>query len=136
MARVVQLGHVGIYVRNLETMVAFYRDFLGMQITKQNWERGMVFLSTDPVASDHEIALMVSSLADLRDFHQRILAEGYQIERVVNHGSAIGCYFLDPEGNTTEVFWRSHRDCWVPTGDPVDLSQSDEEILAQVDRAA
>jgi catechol 2,3-dioxygenase-like lactoylglutathione lyase family enzyme len=36
MARVVQLGHVGIYVRDLEKMVAFYRDFLGMQITKQN----------------------------------------------------------------------------------------------------
>jgi catechol 2,3-dioxygenase-like lactoylglutathione lyase family enzyme len=36
MARVVQLGHVGIYVRDLERMVAFYRDFLGMQITKQS----------------------------------------------------------------------------------------------------
>ena len=58
MARVAGLGHVGIYVRDLERMVAFYRDFLGMQITKQNWDRGMVFLSSDPVASDHEIALM------------------------------------------------------------------------------
>ena len=154
MARVVQLGHVGIYVRDLERMVAFYRDFLGMQVTKHNWDRGMVFLSSDPAASDHEIALMrgrpendnphlinqislrVTSLDDLRSFHQRIVADGYQIERVVNHGSAIGCYFLDPEGNTTEVFWRSHRDCWVPTGDPVDLSQPDEVILAQVDQAA
>jgi catechol 2,3-dioxygenase-like lactoylglutathione lyase family enzyme len=121
MARVVQLGHVGIYVRDLEKMVAFYRDFLGMQITKQNWERGMVFLSADPVASDHEIALMrgrpehddphlinqismrVETLDDLRDFHGRVVSGGYQIERVVNHGSAIGCYFKDPEGNTTEV---------------------------------
>jgi catechol-2,3-dioxygenase len=154
MARVVQLGHVGIYVRDLEKMVAFYRDFLGMQITKQNWERGMVFLSADPVASDHEIALMrgrpehddphlinqismrVETLDDLRDFHGRVVSGGYQIERVVNHGSAIGCYFKDPEGNTTEVFWRSPRDCWVPTGDPIDLSQSDAEIMAQVNAAA
>ena len=30
MARVVGLGHVGIYVRDLERMVAFYRDVLGM----------------------------------------------------------------------------------------------------------
>ena len=44
--------------------------------------------------------------------------------------------FKDPEGNTTEVFWRSPRDCWVPTGDPVDLSQSDDVILAQVNAAA
>ena len=37
MPRVTGLGHVGIYVRDLERMVAFYRDVLGMQITKQNW---------------------------------------------------------------------------------------------------
>src|SRR5215831_15503391 len=58
MARVTGLGHVGIYVRDLERMVAFYRDVLGMRITKQNWSFGAVFLSADPEAVDHEIALM------------------------------------------------------------------------------
>jgi catechol-2,3-dioxygenase len=154
MARVVQLGHVGIYVRDLEKMVAFYRDFLGMQITKHNWDRGMVFLSSDPAASDDEIALMrgrpeiddphlinqismrVDTLDDLRAFHKRVVADGFPLERVVNHGSAIGCYFKDPEGNTTEVFWRSPRDCWVPTGDPIDLSEPDDVIMAQINAAA
>jgi len=152
MARVVGLGHVGIYVRDLDRMVAFYRDFLGMQVTKQNRARGMAFLSSDPAASDHEIALMsgrpendnphlinqismrVESLDDLRTFHQRILAEGLKLERVVNHGSAIGCYFQDPEGNTTEVFWRSPYNCWEPTGELVNLADSDEALLAHVDR--
>lgn len=152
MARVVGLGHLGIYVRDLERMVAFYRDFMGMQVTKQNWQRGMVFLSSDPARSDHEIALMrgraenddphlvnqislrVESLDDVRDFHRRLTAEGYQIDRVVNHGSAIGCYFFDPEGNRTEVFWVTGRPVWVPTSEPVDLSQPDEAILAAVDR--
>ena len=36
MARVIGLGHVGIYVRDLERMAAFYRDVLGMTVTKQN----------------------------------------------------------------------------------------------------
>lgn len=58
MARVIGLGHVGIYVRNLERMVAFYRDFMGMLITKQNWHLGIVFLSANPQAVDHEIALL------------------------------------------------------------------------------
>ena len=40
MARVLGLGHVGIYVRDLERMVEFYRDVMGMQITKQNWRIG------------------------------------------------------------------------------------------------
>ena len=151
MPRVTGLGHIGIHVRDLERMVAFYRDLLGMQVTKQNPTRGMVFLSSDPAASDHEIALMrgrpedenpklidqislrVETLDDLRDFHRRVQAEGFKIDRVVNHGSGLGCYFFDPEGNRTEVFWRTGRDCWQPTGEPLDLSQSDEVIEAEID---
>jgi catechol 2,3-dioxygenase-like lactoylglutathione lyase family enzyme len=152
MARVTGLGHVGIYVRDLERMVAFYRDVMGMQITKQNWRAGAVFLSADPETVDHEIALMrgrpsaadphliqqismrVATLDDLRTFHRRLVAEGYRIEAVVNHASAIGCYFFDPEDNRTEVFWVTGRACWVPTANPIDIEQSDEVVLAEVDR--
>jgi catechol-2,3-dioxygenase len=152
MARVTGLGHIGIYVRDLDRMVAFYRDVMGMQITKQNWRAGVVFLSADPESVDHEIALMrgrpdasdphliqqismrVSTLDDLRAFHRRLRAEGYQIERVVNHASAIGCYFFDPEGNRTEVFWVTGRPCWVPVANPIDVERPDEAVLADVDR--
>ena len=152
MARVMGLGHVGIYVRDLERMVAFYRDVMGMRVTKQNWRAGAVFLSADPEAVDHEIALMrgrpdaadphllnqismrVESLADLRAFRRRLTAEGYRIEGVVNHASAIGCYFFDPEGNRTEVFWVTGRPCWVPTANPIDIERPDEAVLADVDR--
>ena len=152
MARVTGLGHVGIYVRDLERMVAFYRDVMGMRVTKQNWRAGAVFLSADPEAVDHEIALMrgrpsaedphliqqismrVETLDDLRAFHRRLMADGYRIERVVNHASAIGCYFFDPEGNRTEVFWVTGRPCWVPTANPIDIHQPDATVLAEVDR--
>src|SRR5690348_3050192 len=95
MARVSGLGHVGIYVRDLERMVAFYRDLMGMRVTKQNWRAGIVFLSSEPERVDHEIALMrgrpspedphliqqismrVATLDDLREFHRRLRAEGY-----------------------------------------------------------
>src|SRR5213083_1264730 len=130
MPRVTGLGHVGIYVRDLERMVAFYRDVMGMRITKQNWRVGIVFLSADPDAVDHEIALMrgrpdatdphliqqismrVASLDDLRAFHRRLVAEGYR----------------------TEVFWVTGRPCWVPTVSPIDIHQSDDAVLAEVDR--
>lgn len=152
MARVVGLGHVGIYVRDLERMVAFYRDVMGLRITKQDWRWGIVLMSSDPAVNDHEIALSrgrpegdgpklveqismrVETLDDLRAFHRRLVAEGYRIDRVVNHGSAIGCYFFDPEGNRTEVFWRTGRACWVPTAEPIDPEAPDAEILAAVDR--
>ena len=152
MARVLGLGHVGIYVRDLESMVAFYRDVLGMRVTKQNWRVGVVFLSADPEGVDHEIALMrgrpdaadphlinqislrVGTLDDLRAFHRRLVAEGYRIDVVANHASAIGCYFFDPEGNRTEVFWVTGRPCWVPTASPIDIHRPDAEVLADVDR--
>jgi catechol 2,3-dioxygenase-like lactoylglutathione lyase family enzyme len=151
MPRVTGLGHVGIYVRDLEAMVAFYRDVMGMQVTKQNWRLGIVFLSADPETVDHEIALMrgrpsaedphliqqismrAASLDDLRAFHRRLRADGYRIERVVNHASAIGCYFLDPEGNRTEVFWLTGRASWVPVANPIDIERPDEQVLADVD---
>ena len=112
---------------------------------------GIVFLSSDPERVDHEIALMrgrpspedpqliqqismrVASLDDLREFHRRLRVEGYRIERVVNHASAIGCYFFDPEGNRTEVFWLTGRDSWVPVANPIDIEQGDEAVLAEVD---
>ncbi len=152
MARVTGLGHIGIYVRDLERMVAFYRDVMGMRITKQNWRAGAVFLSADPEAVDHEIVLMrgrpdeedphllqqismrVATLDDLRAFHRRLIAEGYRIEGIANHASAIGCYFFDPEGNRTEVFWVTGRPCWVPTVSPIDIHQPDAAVLAEVDR--
>jgi catechol 2,3-dioxygenase-like lactoylglutathione lyase family enzyme len=152
MARVTGLGHVGIYVQDLPRMVAFYRDVMGMTVTKQNWRMGIVFLSADPEAVDHEIALMsgrpsaedphliqqislrVATLDDLRVFQRRLRAEGLRIERVVNHASAIGCYFFDPEGNRTEVFWVTGRPCWVPTATPIDIEQPDDVVMAEVDR--
>jgi catechol 2,3-dioxygenase len=132
-------------------MTAFYRDFLGMQVTKQSPGRA-VFLSSDPEQVDHEIALMVgrpaddeahvvqqislrvATLDDLRTFWRRLRADGYQIERLVTHLSAIGCYFFDPEGNRTEVFWLTGRPSWVMIGVPIDIDRPDDEVLADVDR--
>jgi catechol 2,3-dioxygenase len=152
MARVVGLGHIGIYVRDLERMTSFYRDFLGMTVTKQAPGRA-VFLSSDPQLVDHEIALMtgrnpeqdhnqliqqislrVPSLEDLRTFKKRILENGYKIDQIVTHLSAIGCYFFDPEGNRTEVFWLTGRPSWIMIGVPIDIDRSDAEIMADIDR--
>src|SRR5919205_3099334 len=152
MSRVVGLGHLGLYVRDIDRMVEFYRDFMGMRVTKRSPDGRAVFLSGDPEAVDHEIALMqgrpaeenpkliqqislrVPSLDDLRDFYRRIEAAGYKLDRVVTHLSAIGCYFFDPEGNRTEVFWLTGRPSWVMVGIPIDIFRPDEEILAEIDR--
>jgi len=117
-AKVTGLGHIGFYMHHLELMMEFYEDFMGMQQTKVG-PLG-AFYSADPESCDHEIALInrrpsledphwirqismrVESLDDPRDFKRRIHERGYQLDRIVSHASAIGCYFHDPENYPTE----------------------------------
>ncbi len=150
-AKVNGLGHIGFYVQDLELMKDFYANFMGMKLTKVG-PLG-AFFSADPEGVDHEIALIngrtslddphwiqqismrVDSLDDLRDFKSRILERGYQLDRIVTHASAIGCYFRDPENNPTEVFWLTGYTSWAQIGVPIDIDQSDEEVMAEVRRS-
>ena len=150
-ARVNGLGHVGFYVKDLEVMMDFYANFMGMKLTKVG-PLG-AFFSADPEGVDHEIALIngresledphwiqqismrVDSLDDLRDFKHRILDKGYQLDRIVSHASAIGCYFRDPENNPTEVFWLTGYTSWAQIGIPIDIDQSDEQVMEEVRRS-
>ena len=150
-AKVTGLGHVGIYVHDLELMKEFYGTFMGMTLTKVG--PAGAFYSADPDNCDHEIALVngrasledphlinqismrVNSLNDLRDFKKRIIERGYQLNRIVTHASAIGCYFQDPEGNQTEVFWVTGLPSWAQIGIPIYIDQSDEQVMAEVNRS-
>lgn len=150
-AKVTGLGHIGFYVHDLDLMMDFYGNFMGMTLTKVG-PLG-AFFSADPASNDHEIALIngrasvedphwiqqismrVETLDDLRDFKRRILERGYQLDRIVTHASAIGCYFRDPENNPTEVFWLTGHTSWAQVGIPIDIDQSDDAVMADVQRS-
>ena len=150
-AKVNGLGHIGFYVHDLDLMKDFYANFMGMTLTKAG-PLG-AFFSADPEGVDHEIALIngrtsledphwiqqismrVDSLDDLRDFKRRIHEHGYKLDRIVTHASAIGCYFRDPENNPTEVFWLTGLTSWAQIAIPIDVDQSDEEVMAEVRRS-
>ena len=143
MPKVTGLGHVGLYVKDMDKMADFYKDFLGLTLTDRAGDR-IVFFSANPEAEHHELALVKSdehhtdaqqvsfkcaSLADLREFYKRVVDDKLEITQVVNHGVAFGCYFLDPEGNRIEVYWSTGKDYPQPHGDPIDLSKSEAELL-------
>jgi catechol 2,3-dioxygenase-like lactoylglutathione lyase family enzyme len=149
MSRITGLGHVGIYADDLMKQRDFYTRVMGLTVADEDLEgRGMVFLSTDPVAEHHEFVLMkgrvtsddarviqqisfkVNSIDDMRTFKARLEAEELQIERIVSHGNAFGMYFFDPEGNRLEVYYKTGYPVPQPHGDPLDLERSDAELLA------
>jgi catechol 2,3-dioxygenase-like lactoylglutathione lyase family enzyme len=149
MPQITGLGHVGIYADDLMKQRDFYTRVMGLTIADEDLEgRGMVFLSTDPVAEHHEFVLMkgrvtsgdarviqqisfkVGSIDDMRVFKARLEAEDLTIERIVSHGNAFGMYFFDPEGNRLEVYYKTGYPVPQPHGDPLDLDKTDAELLA------
>ena len=149
MPRVSGLGHVGIYVNDLMKQRDFYSRVMGMEITDEDLdERGMVFLSANPDDEHHEFVIMkgrnaefgakvvqqlsfkVDTLKELKDFYTVFRDEKLTIERTVSHGNAFGMYAQDPEGNTIQVYYTTGFPVPQPHGDPVNLDDSEEELIA------
>ena len=71
MAQTTGLGHVGIYADDFMKQRDFYSRVIGLMIADENMERGMCFMSSDPVSEHHDrnAALMpwgVPSMASSR----------------------------------------------------------------------
>jgi catechol 2,3-dioxygenase-like lactoylglutathione lyase family enzyme len=145
------LSHVVLYVKDLEKMVAFYRDILGLVKYREQGGR-MVFFTADPDAEDHELALArgregdakiiahiawkVETPEDVKAYYERFKALGVPIDHCVSHayqemGNTVSCYFLDPEGNRLEIYALvAERDA-QRINRPLDLDKSIKEIVAQ-----
>jgi catechol 2,3-dioxygenase len=156
MPHVGPLSHIVINVRDLDKMVAFYQEHLGLTITHQTRGR-MVFLTPDPEVEDHQIALSaglegesnilahiawhVPTVADVKNHYEHFKAAGVPIHHCVSHayatlGNTVSCYFLDPEGNRLEVYAMVEADLESERNGnyALDLSQSVEDITAQAMR--
>ena len=150
MAKVNSLGHVGVYVRDIERSVAFYRDILGLQVSDRS-PRGGVFMTAQDRAVEHhelllapgrndkdnvnvlqQISFRCATLKDVKDFYKTFVERGVPINRVVSHGNTVSVYAQDPDGNSVEVYWPSGVDVPQPFGKPMDLTRSEPEIRDQL----
>jgi catechol-2,3-dioxygenase len=141
--------HVGLFARDPAASAEFYRDVLGMQIVGGSAADHPVgataFLCSRPAEESHEIALFanpvfrhfafkVSSLAELRRVHARVLERKLPVKFAFNHGVSLAFYFDDPDGNMVEVYWPTgERYSYLqPWAMPLDLTQPDEVLLQEV----
>lgn len=126
------LGHVNIYVRNVERSHKWYEDVLGLH-TYDYMPGRAAFMSADQEQS-HEVALMqvgdeallqqkrqvglnhmawmMHSLDDLKEVYQRLKDKNVPIDHVSDHGISVGVYFRDPDGNGIEVSYELPRNQW------------------------
>lgn len=148
-----RLGHVGIYAHDPAKLEHFYTTVLGLVITDKGTARNgmqLTFMSCNPEAHHqfvlaggrpdtagfnpiNQISFMIDSLDQLREVHGRALANGASEMRVVSHGNAWSCYFKDPEGNVVEAYLDTPFHVPQPHGTPLDLTKSNEQILAETE---
>lgn len=149
-----RLTHVGLFTREMEKMVDFYTEVLGLTVTDQG-EIGatparIVFMSSDPgehhqfVLIDgrpedttfnvaQQISFLVDSLDELRTLHDRVAGAAMEITRTTNHGNAWSFYFNDPDGNRIEIYTHTPWHVPQPHAHPFDLSLSNDEIMNQTE---
>ena len=149
-----RFSHFGLFVKDLDRMVLFYKQVFSLVETDGGEARGhdIKFLSRDPLEhhqlvlessrkSDEttvqQISFRFSSLDGLREMKDRLnaLPKNFFDESMtpygVNHGIAWSLYCHDPEGNRIEMFVDSPFYVRQPLVSTLDLSMSDDEILQE-----
>jgi catechol-2,3-dioxygenase len=152
----ITFSHMGLFVRDVEQMAAFYANVLGFTITDRGkmGEAYLVFLSRNP-EEHHQLVLVsgrtkdqtysvvnqisfkVSNLKTLRQVLAQALADGGASDvQPATHGNAISVYLRDPEGNRIEIYMDTPWYCAQPLRQPINLDLPDEEVMAQTEALA
>ena len=152
MPKVHSLGHVGLYVRDIERSVKFYRDILGIHVSDRSPRGGVFMTAQDRRAEHHELLLApgrnddgkanvlqqisfrCATVADVKEFYRVFVENNVPIHRCVSHGNTVSIYAEDPDGNSVEVYWPTGVDVPQPFGKPMDLTKSEAEIMQQLEQ--
>lgn len=119
-----KLGHIVLWVRDVERSKQFYTEILNFRVSDVN-EKGMVFLTAcgdhhtiaiaQTQADDagpkgrpglHHFAMEVESVDQLFAIREFMRRKGVQVayEGRRGPGSNVGIEFSDPDGNTVELY--------------------------------
>ena len=148
--RIEQLGHVGLFVEDVDRSVAFYRDLLGLTLTDVDDVNGLYFFSARPDVEHHEflicrgrtarrdvrllqqVSFRCPTLGDVIAYWERLKAAGVEFDRIVSHGNAVGVYFFDPDHNRCEVYWPTGLHARQTFLSQIDLSRPVDELMTEI----
>jgi len=118
--------HTAIRVRDMDTMLAFYRDTMGLPFVRQvgegatpqvAWMQGLQLIRSDKAgdASQGTLDHLAVSVLNIEAIVERLTAQGTATEAPIAHADfpaqnlhLDNVFFRDPEGNRVELVQ------WVP----------------------
>jgi lactoylglutathione lyase len=123
-----KLDGFGLFVKDMKTMVAFYRDVLGFEIAWQEGEPNVYLIKDgtlfmlygredfekmtqrryqylDGLNGHYEIALSVESFSEVDRVYAEVVAKGARsvLAPETEPWGQRTCYIADPEGNLIEI---------------------------------
>lgn len=153
-----EVAHSVLYVHDVDRMIQFYSDVLGFEVTDRGplgpTDQEIIFLSQ--IANHHHQVAFISgrgepeksnnthhtayrssgTLDDLKALLGRLQADaGVSGIMPLTHGNAWSIYFQDPEHNGVEIFIDTPWHVQQPQGKPLDLTKSNDEIIAATQEA-
>lgn len=147
-----EVGHVGLFVRDLDRMCEFYIKYFGFAVTDElrKPERSIIFLTTDPT-SHHQLVLVtgrpdgegpklmnqlsfrLKTLGELRRVYARLVEDNVPGLDPVTHGIAWSVYLPDPEGNRIEAYVDTPWYMTQPFRTKIDLTKSEAELVSETE---
>jgi catechol 2,3-dioxygenase len=146
-----EVAHTVLFVHDVDRMIAFYRDVLGFEVADRgplgddeivflsqiaNHHHQVAFITGRPEADrpnsvHHTAYRSAGTLDDLRTL-LGVLEAHPDVSGIMplTHGNAWSIYFEDPEHNGVEVFLDTPWHVQQPQAKPLDLTKSNDEIVA------
>jgi catechol 2,3-dioxygenase len=126
----IRISQVHLRTANLERVLAFYSDVLGLKALHARGPRavlsaaaegpGLIVFSEEQDAPQslprstglYHFALRYPGRQALAQAYQRVLRSGYPVEGASDHGVSEAIYLSDPEGNGVELYADRPRAQW------------------------
>jgi len=147
----IHIGAVGMLVRDLDRLTAYYRDMLGLTVQERTPQgavlgaggvplleliHGPAALPDDPrQAGLYHTAFLMPTRADLARWILHAAKERMPITGASDHAVSEAIYLDDPEGNGVEVYSDRPREEWQRDGaqilqrtDPLDIDAIVREV--------